>query len=215
MMRRTRNVWVGFCLQRGMVLRREKAQEKVFLEPRRIPCLVFLIVAFFSISCARWMPKARPQASSEIVDFSAQIVDPHCLLKGNLVIEPFKPGEGVFADAQVSQASLTMVKGFVDTMSQGSSDLNVITDDQTEKALFFIKGYVIKFENPLGLMDRVKKARNTFAVEGKVINLETNRVLVLFSSVARSSQEKNINDCAYATGKRLADYLLSQSKEQP
>jgi len=176
----------------------------------------FLLICIFALtSCARSAPKATPLVKGEVVDFEAQVVDPDCVLKGNLVIEPFKSGEGVFADAQVSQASLTMVKGFVEVMKENPSALNVIIDEKTDKAEFFIKGYITKYDRPQGLINHVQKKRNVFAVEGKIINLATNRVIVRFSSSVQSLKEKNLNDFALMAGQRLASYLLGQDKELP
>jgi len=176
----------------------------------------FLFILFFSLgACSRGATKAIVEHSAELVHFEAEVVDPNCPLAGSLVIEPFKSGEGVFSNPEVSQASLMMVKGFADAMQEKPSPLNVIVDDKTDKAKFYIKGYVTAYQKPQGMMNRLKKVPNVFAVEGKLINLETDRVILRFSSRAQSIQDKDLNDFAYKSGQRLARYLLGQDKEKP
>jgi hypothetical protein len=192
-----------------------KKADETFLEPMKIKYYFLLIFIFSLFACARANPKIVPSANESGVYFEAQVVDPSCVLKGDLVIEPFKSGEGVLADAEVSSASLNMVKGFVDVMKEYPSPLNVIIDDKTDKAVFFIKGYVTSYENPAGMINHVTKKCNIFAVEGKIVHLETNRVVVRFSSRVESFKEKSLSDFAYRIGKRLASYLLGQDQELP
>jgi len=174
-----------------------------------------LVVVFLLTSCAHMAPKDVVPDHPYPVNFEADVVDPNCPLQGNVVIEPFKSGDGVFANDEVSQASLMMVKGFADLMQKGTPSLHVIIDEQTDKANFFIKGYITVYQKPEGMINRLKKKHNVFAVEGKMINLETNRVIIRFSSRVESAQEKNLGDFAYRIGERLAQYFLDQKKGSP
>ena len=173
----------------------------------------FLFFLIFSLaSCGRLPAKVVPKEDIKDVSFKAQMTDSGYTLKGDLVIEPFKSGENVPASLDVDQASLMMVKGFVEAMPQGNSPLKVITDSDTSRAKIFIKGYITKYEKSEGLMDYVQKKPNVLTVEGKVINLEDNRVIVDFSASIQSIEQSNFNDFAYKIGQRLAAYLVGQEK---
>ncbi|MCX5680902.1 MAG: hypothetical protein NT079_01220, partial [Candidatus Omnitrophica bacterium] len=116
------------------------------------------------------------KADTSGVNFKAQVTGRNCALKGAIVIEPFKSGEDVPASSEVEQASLMLVKGCTEGMLEGSPSLKIITDKDTSRAKFFIKGYITKYKKSEGLIDYVKKEPNVLAVEGKVISLEDDRV---------------------------------------
>lgn len=178
--------------------------------------LKFFIIFFliFCLSaCAKLPAKATPQQDTQDIKglaFKAQRIDTGNL-EGGLVIQPFKSGEGVEASAAIEQASLMMVKGFTEAMGRGNSAINVIVDNNTAKARFFIKGYIVKCEKSTGLVDYATKKPNVFAVEGKMVNLDNNRIVVDFSSSIQSLEKSDFSDFAYQIGQKLAAYLIEQS----
>jgi hypothetical protein len=147
------------------------------------------------------------------VSFKAQVADGSRALRGYIVMEPFKAGENVAATPEVEQASLMMVKGFVESVSQAKSRLKVIIGEDISKAKFLVRGYIVAFDRPEGLIDYVQKKPNVVAVEGKVVSLEDSRVVVDFSSSVQSVEEKDFNGFAYKLGQRLASYLTGQDKK--
>lgn len=172
-----------------------------------------LILILCLLGCAKVSVKPTPQQDTldtKGLTFKAQRVDAGSL-EGGLVIQPFKSGEGVEASAAVEQASLMMVKGFTEVMEKGNSAIDVITDNNTSKARFFIKGYIVKCEKSTGLVDYATKKPNVFAVEGKMVNLDNNRIVIDFSSSIQSLEKSDLSDFAYQIGQKLAAYLVEQS----
>jgi len=171
---------------------------------------IFLLIFCFS-ACAKLPAKATPKKDLGDVIFKAQRTDPGSTLEGGLVIQPFRSGEGVPASLETDQASLMMIKGFTEDMAQKKSAINVIIDNNTSKARFFIKGYITKYERSEGLVDYASKKMNVFAVEGKMVNLENNQIVAVFSASVQSIEKIDFNDSAYKIGQRLAAYLIEQS----
>lgn len=174
--------------------------------------IIFFVVLIFS-GCARLAAKSTADQSMRDITFKVQKTEGAGFLSGSLVIQPFKPGEGVEATKQTDQVSLMMVKGFTEEMDKKNSSLVVITDDNTSAAKYFIKGYIVKFERSTGFMDFATKKPNILSFEGKMTDLESGLVVVSFSASASSGEKNDFNDFAYRIGQRLASYLSGPSGE--
>lgn len=179
----------------------------------KIKYIFILFSAAAIASCAR--ASVREPKPGMTLSFKAQIVENAPALKGKVVMQPFRPGEGVASNAVTDQASLMLVKGFTERLNQGSSDLLAVTDDSVSDAHFFIKGYVTQSEVPEGLMKRLRKKLSVFSAEGKMIDLSTERVIISFSVSAQSFERPSPSDLAYQVGARIAAYFIGQDKESP
>ncbi len=176
----------------------------------------FFIICFFSVcllGCSGFSSRHTGDESLWDMSFKAQKTEGTGSLVGSLVIQPFKPGAGVEATNQLDQVSLMMVKGFTEEMTQKNSSLTVITGQNTSQAKYFIRGYIVKLERSTGLMDYATKKPNILSVEGKMTDLESDRVVVNFSASVRSGEKNDFNDFAYKIGQRIAAYLSASDEE--
>ncbi len=182
-----------------------------FFSFMKIKYIFFLFFACAMASCAR-APVREPDLETTL-NFKAQIVESAPLLKGKVVMQPFRPGEGIASNAVTDQASLMLVKGFTERLNQGSLDLLAVTDGGVGDVQFFVKGYVTQSEIPQGLVNRLRKKPSVFAVEGKMIDLSADRVVISFSASAQSIERLSLSDLGRQVGARIADYFISQDKE--
>jgi hypothetical protein len=180
------------------------------MKKRNIFIIGFIL---FLASCVRTPPKeAIPET---ITSFKAQVADRAPALQGRMVIQPFRSGAGVPANPEMDQASLMLVKSFTESVNQDPSQLTVITDDSLSDAQFFMKGYITQYKKASGLVDRWRKKKNIFAVEGKIIDLRSDRVVVSFSAAIHSSEELDLSQLARKVGERVAAYVAGQDQELP
>lgn len=166
---------------------------------------------------------------------SVRIVDQQRLQQGGAIaIIPFKPGQGIEADAHLDHVVLRMVKGASDVLLSSAEVASEDWDGQTQRfqvltaadahqADLILQGYITAIQKPFRHL-RWMRPRPTvkLAFQAKLIDRTTGRVVAVFEDDRSMKKQKKsiladkelLKALAYKIGKDVGRVLLWGSNTQ-
>ncbi|MFA5060567.1 MAG: hypothetical protein WC676_08075 [Candidatus Omnitrophota bacterium] len=137
----------------------------------------------------------------------------HLKSGGNLFIAPFKAGAGVEATKQLNHVVLLAVKEIVETLQEAKTSLNIVFEDNEEKADFVLKGHVVSFKEPQGILNRwgLRKKELSFGIDCQMTDVASGEVILRFSHL-ETTREKNegFESVARKIGREIGTFILDQ-----
>lgn len=126
------------------------------------------------------------------------------------MVAPFSAGEDVAAGDDLDRVSLRIVKGIADVLGEQARPFQLLVDKDAQNAHVVIKGRVTA-------MTKVKKVKGlpgkprffSLAVEGSLLDVETDEVIAKFFKDTRSSnRDDSFEAMGYRIGVEIGRFLL-------
>ena len=172
----------------------------------------------FILGCGWFHPKPSVSENTESLLSAVPLVESGKILNrerlqkgGSLLVIPFKAGPGVEADGELDRMALTIVKGISDKLKEKNTSLKLLDYEHAQEADFVLQGHITLVEKPSQFNKWVKRDKTIeVSAEGEIIDLETDKKIVIFSDSRKSSQkDATYKDLGYQIGERIGRFLLS------
>ena len=171
------------------------------LESKQIMKYLFLaILIFINSGCSLLKGKTKsagPPLSASPLTLqqekflqSAKILDEDQFKKGGrILVVPFTPDVNAAADDELDRVSLMIVKGIADSLDT-SSRFRVLDSGNADTADLILHGRVMTMQET-GRLKKLATFKNKkyIAVEGKMVDVKSGRIVFLFSD-AKTTQNK-------------------------
>ncbi len=134
-------------------------------------------------------------------------------LGGNVVVIPFSPGVDIEANDEFDKMTLRIIAGIREAFQDQSKDFTVLSSDEADQADFIIEGRVIEVQKP-SMMKRVtfKPNRLRLSVEGKMIDRETEKPILLFSdSVEAKNKKETLGVLGNHIGRHIGQFIVTSA----
>lgn len=130
---------------------------------------------------------------------------------GELLILPFKPGEGVEYCEDLDKVSLMIVRGFVDIFEerQLKTNLDLIFSESENDARFVIDGYIVDVVDSKKFLWVFGKKRKALKVEGKLKDTLTDTTVAVFKDILESVEEEEMKSLARRIGQNIGKFIIN------
>lgn len=133
---------------------------------------------------------------------------------GNLLIIPFVAGQGVAATDSLGKMALMVVRGVADALQAQKISFRILGESNAESADLIMRGRITKFKKSSSFKKWFgQKPRTQFWVEGKVVDVKGENIILYFSHHAEAeSASANDQHVAYQAGQAIGQFILAQLK---
>lgn len=132
---------------------------------------------------------------------------------GNVVVIPFSPGVNIEANDEFDKITLRIIRGIMDAFQDKSKAFTVLSSDEADQADFIIEGRVIEVQKP-SMMKRAtfKNNRLRLAVQGKMIDRETEKLILVFSdSVEARNTKETLEVLGNNIGRHIGQFIVTSA----
>lgn len=178
---------------------------------KKILNFILLVVLCCSLPACSFFKKAKVVENNDqrVLSFDGKVLDSQALLQSkNLLIVAFKPGPGVAANDEIKKLSIRMVSSISDDFQKYQRKFNILTASQSENADLVLKGYITRIENPVGLLNKLRKKKMILEVRGKILDAKSGKIVVDFVSNLSSQNRGDLSDLANQIGKTIANFIF-------
>lgn len=179
----------------------------------RIQIFVFLGIFFLS-GCGH----IKPHEISSVVESDQQnrssvsrVVEPKLLNRdpSNLIIIPPTAGVGVQANQSLERISLTLVKSITNAIDQSGSSIKVLASEDAEQSNLILRGHVMYW-------GKIRKSKFlilsqwtvSLAVEIKVFDRESGKLVLIFNEEKSSLMNKNMDDLGLELAQEIGEDVV-------
>jgi hypothetical protein len=130
---------------------------------------------------------------------------------GNVIVIPFSPGSNIEANDEFDKVTLRIIRGIADEFESEKSPFTFISSDGDGQADFLIEGRVIELQKPT-MMKTMTLQHNRYrlAVQGKLINRDTEKPVLVFTDTAESkSKKETLEILGTKIGHHIGRYITS------
>lgn len=134
-------------------------------------------------------------------------------LGGNVVVVPFSPGVNIEANDEFDKVTLRIIAGILDAFQDKSGVFTVLSSDEADQADFIIEGRVIEVQEH-SMMKRVtlKNNRLRLSVQGKMIDRETGKPILIFSdSVEAKNKKETLGVLGTNIGQHIGQFIVTSA----
>ena len=176
----------------------------------KILCLC-ITVSILNIACSHHTRSISASASLKpfLPVNKGNIIQPALCQKGGLIqMIPFQAGPNVEANAELDQASLMMIRGVHDVLTEKqSSPFQVVIGEKGNTAPFVLKGYITMINEP-GKWERWvwHHKSKKIAVQGYLIDRQTGEKVLVFEDTVGSKDP--LGQLGHELGLRIGRFLL-------
>lgn len=182
---------------------------------KKISLLVIFVCAISLYGCGFLFKKKTVKAPTNFFVQSGRIVQEGRLAEGGkLLIMPFTAGEGVAATEQLDRIALIVVKEISEIIMEKEVPLEILMAHNADDAEMTISGHIVKMDTTKGFKKWVLgKRKKLFGVEGKMIDLKTNKVILYFSHKRETKEKKeSFEDLGLMIGQDIGRFIVSGIK---
>lgn len=172
----------------------------------------WLLIFFCVMGCSHrgvgpYAPRFSP--SQERITRDNKVIDISRLKAGGrLVVVPFHAGPSVGATPESEKVALMFVKGVSEVLMTNNSPLRIVSAQEADSADLLIKGHITDLKQPQGVK-RLLFGRYRLAMEGKMVDLKTNRDVLYFSGCKDSIEKAtDLKEIGFQIGIEVGHFIL-------